>query len=243
MPVLLSAQLHRFAMLYAEDRATAERGDPVYDEVGRKTVIDIGLYHRNCMQLAEGVDAVDNFDEDTNLAAYRMFLKLAMKHPRDYRYRQLYEHHWWADDGNYDFVAKCKGKAGGKDKGGKDKGGKGTAAASSSTADDPGTAAASFAEAFQKGMTKGLQKGMAKGRMNGMTKGMIKGWIKGQCDAKKLDDLEDQLAEAGFYDDLEELMEGADDVIVDMLLGTALPVADMLLGTAMPDTGSSLDEQ
>ena len=65
MPILLPAELHRFAMGCAEERQAQVLGDQRYDADAVARIEDLARYHRACWVLASGFDEGDNWAENT----------------------------------------------------------------------------------------------------------------------------------------------------------------------------------
>ena len=170
MPILLPAELHRFAMGCAEERLAQVVGDPRFDGgLPRDTVTELVVYHRRCLELAEagphhfGIDSVVDcgFAEETHGRAEMFFSMLSHEHTSDMRYNEVAWHHAMvkdAIDDDPDGLAERYFAEVGKGKGVKGKG---------KVEDRGGAAGAAFEKGYQKGYREGMDSGFNMGFREG----------------------------------------------------------------------------
>jgi len=107
MPILMSAELHRFALGVAEDRMAQVLGDPQFDGgLVHDLFGDLVLYHGRCFVLAESGDypiAADtvvmcNRGQDTHRRGEMFYSTLSREHTGDGRYNEVAWHHAMVSD-------------------------------------------------------------------------------------------------------------------------------------------------
>ncbi len=205
MPILMSAELHRFALGVAEDRMAQVLGDPQFDGgLVHDLVGDLVLYHGRCLVLAESGDypiAADtvvmcNRGQDTHRRGEMFYSTLSHEHTGDGRYNEVAWHHAMVSDALAD--------------------------------DCDGLAERYFGKGCAKGQARGSGKGKGKdfhgkGRRFGLDYNfgpLATAYYEGRA------------AGAAVADDYGALEEVTDEVM-----------ANMLPGTALPDSGEELAEQ
>ena len=196
MPILMTAELHRFALGMAEERLARVLEDPRVDGgLARDAVVELVVYHRRCLVLAEegtqhfSLDSVVHceFAEETHGRAEMFFSTLSHDHPGDIRYDEVAWHRAMVKDAideDPDGLARRYFGKGGNEGGGKGGGqgggkggGQGVGIGAAAVWDK--THAAAFREGRATGQTKGEEKGYRKGEAEGYAVGFQKGFQNG----------------------------------------------------------------